>query len=393
MANILVVEDDFAVQSCMVRVLEAEGHRISAVSDGLEALGKIYSQSYDLAILSVVLPHVSGAGLLDAIRKRSPRTMVVMVSGQADRESTIESLSNGAYDYIKKPLKEGDLEKIVRNALEEGRLMRNSAYIYKDSRRQDKSSIKSGIRYAIFDSLLAGFSIYLAFLGQIQLFRALDQPLLMGHSEFIQMALGLTFCYAFWFVFHRNYRVDLPGSGRELASRIWKNITGAYLLFAALLFLTRNINFAGSKIAVGLGYILGFLLILTIRLIIIPGAITRFQREGRKDIIFVSSGKPAAGVTEQALHQDMPGIRHGHIGRDHTVGKGIPPNAIVITSREDADRLVLTDDIEELYIAGDALSAVEVMNLLDRFRGRKLKVVLMSRTDDVLQRARIPARI
>ncbi len=109
MANILVVEDDFAVQSCMVRVLEAEGHRIFTASDGLEALGKIYSQSYDLAILGVALPHVSGAGLLDAIRKRSPRTMVVMVSGQADLDSTIESLRNGAYDYIEKPFSAADI--------------------------------------------------------------------------------------------------------------------------------------------------------------------------------------------------------------------------------------------------------------------------------------------
>ncbi len=393
MAKILVVDDDLAMQSFMVKTLEAAGHQISAVSGGLEALGKIYAESFDLAILDVVLPHVSGPGLLDVIRKRSPRTMVVMVSGQADLDSTIESLKNGAYDFIKKPLKKDDLEKIVHKALEEGRLMRNSGYIYKDRRRQDKSLIKNGILYAIFDSLLAGLSIYLAFLGQIHLFRMLNQPLFMGQSELIQLGLGLTFCYAFSFVFKRSYRVDLLGSGWELTGQIWKNITRAYLLFLAILFLTEDINFTASRIAIGLGYILGFLLILTNRFIIIPSAITRLRREGKKNIVIVGSGKPAGRVSQQALRQPEPGTVIGYIDRDHSVKDSMGPNARVIASREDADRVILTDDVEELYIAGDALSATEVLNLLDRFRGPKLKVIVLGRTDEVLRRNKVPARI
>ena len=392
MAKILVVDDDFAMQSFMVKTLEAAGYQISAASDGLEALGKIYAESFDLAILDIVLPHVSGPGLLDVIRKRSPRTMVIMVSGRADIDSTIDSLRNGAFDFIKKPLRKEDLEKIVQNALEEGRLMRNSGYVYKD-RRQDKSLIKNGILYAIFDSLLAGLSIYLAFLGQVHLFRILNQPLFMGQSELIQLGLGLAFCYAFSFVFKRSYRTDLISSGLELVGQIWKNITRAYLLFLVILFLTKDMNFTTSRLAIGLGYILGFLLIAANRFIIIPGAITRIRREGKKNIVIVGSGKPAARVTQQALRQPEPRNVVGYIDRDHSIKDSAGPNARIIASREDADRVILTDDVEELYIAGDAFSAAEVLNLLDRFRGRKLKVVVLGRTDEVLHQTETPARI
>ncbi len=392
MANILIADNDITVQGFMVKTLEAAGHQITAASDGLEALGKIYAGSFDLAILGVALPYVGGAGLLDVIRKRSPRTMVVMVSDQANLDSITEALRNGAFDFIKKPLEKNDFEKIVQKALEEGRLMRSSGYVYKDRRRLDKSLIKNGILYAISDSLLAGFSICLAFLGQIHLFRMLDRPLFMGQIEFIQMGLGLAFCYAFMFVFKRCHRVDLLGSRLELIGQIWRNVTGAYLLFAAILFLAKDMNLAASRIAIGTGYILGFLLILTNRIIVIPGAITRFRREGKKNIVIVSSGKPAARIRQRAPRQAERRAIVEYVNREHPAMDGIGPNASVIASREDADRVALTDDVEDLYIAGDAFSAAEVLSLLDRFRGRKLKVVVLGRTGEAMKQTKIPEK-
>lgn len=393
MARILVVVDDFAVQSFVVKTLEATGHKISTACDGLEALGMIYAESFDLAILDIVLPHVSGAGLLDAIRKRSPRTMVVLVSGQEDLDSTVESLRNGAYDCIKKPLIREDLEKIVRNALEEGRLMRNSGYVYKDRRRRDRSLIKNGILYAIFDSLLAGLSIYLAFLAQIHLFKMLDRPFFMGEGQLIQLGLGLAFCYAFSFVFKRSYRTDLIGSGFELAGQVWRNITRAYMLFLVILFLTRDMNFTAGKLAIALGYVLGFLLILANRFVVIPGALARFRREGKKNIVIVGSGKSAALVTQQALRQPEPENAVAYFHEDRLIEDGAGPNARIIASHEDVDRVILTDNVEELYIAGNAFSAAEVLNLLDRFKGRKLKVVVLGRAAEVSHQTETPVRI
>jgi FlaA1/EpsC-like NDP-sugar epimerase len=152
-------------------------------------------------------------------------------------------------------------------------------------------------------------------------------------------------------------------------------------------------SFAVSRIAMGLGYTLGFLLILTNRFIIIPWVITRVRREGKKNIVIVGSGKPAARVAQQALSQPKPGTAVGHIDRNNFIADSAGPNTIMIASREDADRVVLNNDIEQLYIAGDVLSATEVLNLLDRFRGRKLKVVVLDRTDDVLCQTKIPEKL
>ena len=193
MARILVVEDDQYLNSFITRVISDEGHRVESCHDGLEALGKIYSQEFDLAVIDVVLPHIKGTGLLEALKKSQPKAMAIIISGQSDLDSAIESIRHGAYEFIRKPFKKDELIKVVNSALEETRLMSESGYIYKDSRRKDKALVRNGIFYAVSDSILAALAFYLAFLGQSDISAWLKLPFLLKNSDIVQMSVSLGF--------------------------------------------------------------------------------------------------------------------------------------------------------------------------------------------------------
>ncbi|MEE9552852.1 MAG: response regulator [candidate division Zixibacteria bacterium] len=377
MARILVVEDDSILNDFITRVLKKKDHLVTSSVDGLDALGKIHSDKFDLAIIDVVLPHVSGTRLLETLKKHYPKTMVIIISGQANLESAIDSLRHGAFEFFKKPLREKELTKVVDSALEEARLMKNSGYIYKDKRRKDRSLFRSGVYYALTDSVLTTLGFYLAFLVQYFVFEKINHPFLMDSAELAQMSVSLGFCYVFIFVFKRCHRVDLIGSDKELLGHLWRNITQTYLLFLAILFMGKQVHFAYDRMGVGIGYVLGFIVLAVNRFFIAPVILSRFSKEGKKNIVIVGSGDKAAGLSRQIRRGSIDGNIVGYINEDFILRKGPDPNSKVIASLEDMDRVVITDDVRELYIDGDALSSTEILTVLDKFKGRKLKIVIL----------------
>lgn len=377
MARILVVEDDPILNDFITRVMKNEGHCVTSSLDGMDALGKIYSDKFDLAVIDVILPRIAGTLLLETLKKHQPKTMVIIISGQANLDSAIDSIRHGAFEFIRKPIRKDELTKVVESALEESRLMKNSSYIYKDIRRKDRSLIKSGIYYAATDSILASLALYMAFLAQHSIFEKFRYPFLVNGVELVQMTLSLGFCYAFIFVFKRCHRVDLIGTGRELIGHLWRNITQAYLLFLAFLFIGKEVHFAYERIGVGIGYAFGLLALAANRFFIAPAILSLFGKEGKKNIIIVGSGSKTAGISKQIRRGSVTGNIVGYINKDFTLRDGPGSNARLIASPEDIDRVVITDDVEELYIDGDALSSTDILTVLDKFRGRKLKIVIL----------------
>jgi len=387
MARILVVDDDPVIVGFIEKVLKDKGHQVISANGGLEALGKVYAEKFDLAIIDVILPHIDGTRLLEAVKNHRPAAMVIMMSGQATLEVAIDAIKNGAYEFIKKPVRKDELEKIVDNALEEKRLMKNSGYIYKNHRRNNKASIKNGVLYSLTDSLFIAVSFYLGFVMQSAFFEKLELPFLITDSELLKMSLGLAFCYSFIYVLRRSYRPDLIASGRELVGQLWKNLTQSYLVFLAILFLGHNVHFMADRIGIGLGYLTGFLFLYANRFIIMPRAKSAFLREGRKNIVIVGSEKSAAEISKQIRRQPAAKNVLGYINDDLTLREGLGSNARLIASKEDIDKITITDDVEELYIAADTMSSGEILNLLDRFKGRKLKIVILGDKSEVISLA------
>jgi two-component system alkaline phosphatase synthesis response regulator PhoP len=110
MYSICVVEDEAALADMVRLNLELEGHQVEVVSDGAEAL-EIFKREfkYDLVLLDVMLPNVSGVDLCRVIRKTS-QVPVLFLSAKGTTADRIEGLKAGGNDYLPKPF---DLEEML----------------------------------------------------------------------------------------------------------------------------------------------------------------------------------------------------------------------------------------------------------------------------------------
>ena len=101
--RILVVEDEAAIRSGLIDVLVYHGYEVDGSADGRDGLAKSLSGKYDLIILDVMLPGVSGFDICDAIRKRDRDQPIIMLTAKVAEDDIVRGLSLGADDYVAKP--------------------------------------------------------------------------------------------------------------------------------------------------------------------------------------------------------------------------------------------------------------------------------------------------
>ncbi len=117
--RVLVVDDEPDIRSLIVRVLEADRFVVTSTGDGREALALINKQNFDLIVTDVRMPHVSGIDVLRAVKKVSPSTEVVIITGFGTIEAAEEAVRLGAYDYLSKPLPNiKDVVRIAKQAID-----------------------------------------------------------------------------------------------------------------------------------------------------------------------------------------------------------------------------------------------------------------------------------
>ncbi len=116
-ADILVVDDEVAVNNNVRKILAKNGFEVDQALSKEEALDKIHRHSYKLVLLDLRMPGVQGLELLKAITETRPETRVVIITGYASIETAVESARIGAIDYLPKPFTPDDLRQVTGNAL------------------------------------------------------------------------------------------------------------------------------------------------------------------------------------------------------------------------------------------------------------------------------------
>ena len=107
--NILLLEDDIALNKAIKRVLELEHHTVQTFTDG-QVLLEALDQSYDLYILDINVPHISGLALLEMILDQNDQAKVIMISSNTDLKSLQTAYDLGCVDYLKKPFHIAELK-------------------------------------------------------------------------------------------------------------------------------------------------------------------------------------------------------------------------------------------------------------------------------------------
>lgn len=100
MAHILIVEDDFAISELIKRNLQLTGHVCSCIAEGDKVVEAMEQKHYDLIILDVMLPGLSGFEIIREIKLMS-ETPVIFVTAKGTLEDKLNGLQLGAEDYIK----------------------------------------------------------------------------------------------------------------------------------------------------------------------------------------------------------------------------------------------------------------------------------------------------
>jgi DNA-binding response OmpR family regulator len=115
--NILVIDDEVAVNNNIRKILSKKGYHVEQAITKAEALEKIDGKAYDVVLLDLKMPEVKGLELLKAIRDRRPDTMVIIITGYASLDTAVETARLGAIDYLAKPFTPDEIRNTTEKAL------------------------------------------------------------------------------------------------------------------------------------------------------------------------------------------------------------------------------------------------------------------------------------
>lgn len=121
MTKILIVDDDAELRQTLADILGEAGYGTDVAVSGSEALEKVVSAEFDIALLDMMMPGRDGIDVLVELRKIRPRTRVIMITAFATIENAVTSIKKGASDYISKPFKIRELITTVKRVIEEAK--------------------------------------------------------------------------------------------------------------------------------------------------------------------------------------------------------------------------------------------------------------------------------
>ena len=122
--RVLVVDDDRLIREMTRDALVQEGFRVATAATGREALSRLGDEGpFDLVITDLSMREMDGLELLERVKRASPRTEVIVLTGYASLESALQAMRLGAADYLRKPVSAPEITYCVKRTLLRRRLM------------------------------------------------------------------------------------------------------------------------------------------------------------------------------------------------------------------------------------------------------------------------------
>lgn len=116
--TVLIVDDDASLTKTLSDILRAEGYAPVTAGEGETALGRVEEEKPLVAVVDLRLPDMDGLRVMEEIKKRSPGTECIVLTGYASQASAIEAINLGAYSYVQKPYDVQQLLVTIRRAWE-----------------------------------------------------------------------------------------------------------------------------------------------------------------------------------------------------------------------------------------------------------------------------------
>ncbi|NUN08990.1 MAG: sigma-54-dependent Fis family transcriptional regulator [Ignavibacteriaceae bacterium] len=124
--KLLVVDDELIVRESLLHWFEEENYQVDTADSAEEALKKLQAGKYDVYLLDMKMPGMSGIELLEKIKEVDQEAIVILITAYASVQTAIKALKEGAYDYLTKPVDPDELNHILENALKQKSLTREN---------------------------------------------------------------------------------------------------------------------------------------------------------------------------------------------------------------------------------------------------------------------------
>ncbi len=202
--RILVIDDEARIRDACQQVLSDKGFKVEVAPDGEMGLEMICNTHFDLVLVDLMMPSISGFDVLSEVRSHHPDTVVIVITGYATLEHSIEAMKKGAFDFIPKPFTPDQLRAVVDKALQYTRALQDIADS-KSRLRVIVNRLSDGVMTTDADKKIV--QVNPAFLHMInyhgedvlgqgvnkiisdeQLLSAIDQVLTMGPDTFAEIS-------------------------------------------------------------------------------------------------------------------------------------------------------------------------------------------------------------
>ncbi len=136
--NIIIIDDDPNARRTLGKILKARGFEVDEAVTGAEAVASCGAKFFNLALIDVRLPDMSGLDVVKAVRGISRDTIAIMMTAYASLDSSIEAMNNGAYSYIIKPMNMDAVLSVIDRALEGQRLSMENRNLLLDLKKSNE---------------------------------------------------------------------------------------------------------------------------------------------------------------------------------------------------------------------------------------------------------------
>jgi len=145
-ATILVVDDEPSVADLLSEALVEEGYNCITAATGEDALRRLSKGNFEVILLDLKLPGISGIDVLKEVKSNRPETAIIVVTSAGDAQTAVEAMKIGAVDYITKPFELERINGSIKAALKTRTVGRDKAALQEESAEEVSEEV-DWIRY------------------------------------------------------------------------------------------------------------------------------------------------------------------------------------------------------------------------------------------------------
>lgn len=124
--NILIVDDEFSVRDSLYKWFRSDGFTVDTAENAAAALEKFKQKTWDIVLLDIKMPGMDGIEFNRHIQSLNKNIIVIIITAYASVDTAVQSIKDGAFEYITKPIDPDNLTHVIRNAIEKRRLTREN---------------------------------------------------------------------------------------------------------------------------------------------------------------------------------------------------------------------------------------------------------------------------